>query len=253
MNAGCPGLVSGRAVRGDRDVRARHGLRRGGDHHPRAARGRRLRRLGREDLHLQRAQRGHDRDRGPHRRFRPPRRHQHPGDRGGDGRASRAGATSRSSARTRRTPPSCSSTRSSCRPRTCSARRARASRYLMRNLAQERLAIAVTAAAGAAGALERTLAYVKERRAFGRPVGHVPELALQARRLPRRDAGHPGAHRRRARRSTSPASCRPRMPRSPSGGPPSPRAGSSTPACSCTAATATCSSTRSRAPTPTRA
>jgi acyl-CoA dehydrogenase len=44
-------------------------------------------------------------------------------------------------------------------------------RYLMRNLAQERLAIAVTAAAGAQGALDRTLEYVKERRAFGRPVG----------------------------------------------------------------------------------
>src|SRR5918999_1253717 len=44
-------------------------------------------------------------------------------------------------------------------------------RYLMRNLAQERLAIAVTAAAGARGALERTLEYVKVRKAFGRPVG----------------------------------------------------------------------------------
>jgi alkylation response protein AidB-like acyl-CoA dehydrogenase len=44
-------------------------------------------------------------------------------------------------------------------------------RYLMRNLPQERLAIAVTAAAGAQGALDRTLEYVKERRAFGRPVG----------------------------------------------------------------------------------
>src|SRR5918997_83845 len=43
--------------------------------------------------------------------------------------------------------------------------------YLMRNLAQERLAIAVTAAAGARGALQRTLEYVKERRAFGRPIG----------------------------------------------------------------------------------
>jgi alkylation response protein AidB-like acyl-CoA dehydrogenase len=43
--------------------------------------------------------------------------------------------------------------------------------YLMRNLAQERLAIAVTATASARGALERTLEYVKERRAFGRPVG----------------------------------------------------------------------------------
>ncbi len=43
--------------------------------------------------------------------------------------------------------------------------------YLMRNLAQERLAIAVTATASARGALERTLEYVKERKAFGRPVG----------------------------------------------------------------------------------
>lgn len=43
--------------------------------------------------------------------------------------------------------------------------------YLMRNLAQERLAIAVTATAGARGALERTLEHVKQRRAFGRPVG----------------------------------------------------------------------------------
>jgi acyl-CoA dehydrogenase len=43
--------------------------------------------------------------------------------------------------------------------------------YLMRNLAQERLAIAVTAAAAARGAVARTLEYVRERHAFGRPVG----------------------------------------------------------------------------------
>lgn len=43
--------------------------------------------------------------------------------------------------------------------------------YLMRNLAQERLAIAITAVAGARGALRRTLEYVKDRKAFGRPVG----------------------------------------------------------------------------------
>jgi alkylation response protein AidB-like acyl-CoA dehydrogenase len=43
--------------------------------------------------------------------------------------------------------------------------------YLMRNLAQERLSIAVTAVAGARGAVARTLEYVKERRAFGRPIG----------------------------------------------------------------------------------
>jgi alkylation response protein AidB-like acyl-CoA dehydrogenase len=43
--------------------------------------------------------------------------------------------------------------------------------YLMQNLAQERLAIAVASVAAARGALERTLDYVKERTAFGRPVG----------------------------------------------------------------------------------
>jgi alkylation response protein AidB-like acyl-CoA dehydrogenase len=43
--------------------------------------------------------------------------------------------------------------------------------YLMRNLAQERLAIAVTAVAGARGALAGTLQHVMDRRAFGRPVG----------------------------------------------------------------------------------
>ncbi|MDN5931837.1 MAG: acyl-CoA dehydrogenase family protein [Pseudonocardia sp.] len=42
--------------------------------------------------------------------------------------------------------------------------------YLMQNLAQERLSIAVGSVAGAAKALELTLAYVKERKAFGKPV-----------------------------------------------------------------------------------
>jgi alkylation response protein AidB-like acyl-CoA dehydrogenase len=41
---------------------------------------------------------------------------------------------------------------------------------LMQNLAQERLSIAVGCAAGAATALDHTLAYTKERTAFGRPV-----------------------------------------------------------------------------------
>ncbi|HEY4279607.1 MAG TPA: acyl-CoA dehydrogenase family protein [Conexibacter sp.] len=44
-------------------------------------------------------------------------------------------------------------------------------RLLMRNLPQERLSIAVTAVASAERALELTLDYVKERRAFGTPVG----------------------------------------------------------------------------------
>jgi alkylation response protein AidB-like acyl-CoA dehydrogenase len=43
--------------------------------------------------------------------------------------------------------------------------------YLMGNLAQERLSIAVTAVASAERALELTLPYVRERHAFGRPIG----------------------------------------------------------------------------------
>ncbi len=42
--------------------------------------------------------------------------------------------------------------------------------YLMQNLAQERLSIAVGAIAGAARALELTVAYVKDRTAFGAPI-----------------------------------------------------------------------------------
>jgi alkylation response protein AidB-like acyl-CoA dehydrogenase len=43
--------------------------------------------------------------------------------------------------------------------------------YLVQNLAQERLSIAIAAVATAAGALDWTLEYVKERQAFGQPVG----------------------------------------------------------------------------------
>ncbi len=43
--------------------------------------------------------------------------------------------------------------------------------HLTHNLAQERLSIAVGAVAAARGALERTLEYALERRAFGRPIG----------------------------------------------------------------------------------
>ncbi|MGH3979147.1 MAG: acyl-CoA dehydrogenase family protein [Pseudonocardiaceae bacterium] len=43
--------------------------------------------------------------------------------------------------------------------------------YLMQNLPVERLSIAVAATAGAEAALEMTLAYCKERTAFGKPIG----------------------------------------------------------------------------------
>lgn len=41
----------------------------------------------------------------------------------------------------------------------------------MRNLPQERLSIAVAAVAASEGVLVRTLEYVKERKAFGQPIG----------------------------------------------------------------------------------
>ena len=42
---------------------------------------------------------------------------------------------------------------------------------MMRNLAQERMAIAVMAVAAARAALRWTLEYVRSRKAFGQPVG----------------------------------------------------------------------------------
>jgi alkylation response protein AidB-like acyl-CoA dehydrogenase len=44
-------------------------------------------------------------------------------------------------------------------------------RYLMSNLPQERLSMAVTAVAAAERALELTLEYTRERKAFGQPIG----------------------------------------------------------------------------------
>jgi alkylation response protein AidB-like acyl-CoA dehydrogenase len=44
-------------------------------------------------------------------------------------------------------------------------------RHLMRNLAQERLSMAVTAVANAERGVELTLAYCKDRNAFGKPIG----------------------------------------------------------------------------------
>jgi alkylation response protein AidB-like acyl-CoA dehydrogenase len=51
--------------------------------------------------------------------------------------------------------------------------------YLMQALPQERLSIAVGAIAGAQAALDLTLAYVKEREAFGRPIGSFQNSRFQ--------------------------------------------------------------------------
>jgi acyl-CoA dehydrogenase len=59
--------------------------------------------------------------------------------------------------------------------------------YLMQNLPQERLSIAMMAAAACEAVLEMCLAYVKEREAFGRPIGKfqhtrftIAEMATEA-------------------------------------------------------------------------
>ncbi|MFH8221990.1 acyl-CoA dehydrogenase family protein [Streptomyces sp. NPDC018057] len=50
---------------------------------------------------------------------------------------------------------------------------------LMRNLAQERISIAANAMASLEGVLERTLDYVRERTAFGRPIGSFQNTRFQ--------------------------------------------------------------------------
>ncbi|MGN0063834.1 MAG: acyl-CoA dehydrogenase family protein [Nocardioides sp.] len=50
---------------------------------------------------------------------------------------------------------------------------------LMRNLPQERISIAANATAAAEGVLERTLAYVRERTAFGQPIGRFQNTRFE--------------------------------------------------------------------------
>ena len=71
--------------------------------------------------------------------------------------------------------------------------------HLVDNLPQERLSIAVGGVAAAEAAFGWTLDYVKQRTAFGQPIGVVPEHALRAGRDAHRD-------RRRRRCSSTAAS-----------------------------------------------
>src|SRR6476620_11838395 len=50
--------------------------------------------------------------------------------------------------------------------------------YLMQNLPQERISIAVMAAAGMEAVLEQTLQYTKDRKAFGKPIGSFQNTRL---------------------------------------------------------------------------
>ena len=110
--------------------------------------------------------------------------------------------------------------------------------YLMERLPQERLAIAVVAAAACEAMLEMTMAYVKERTAFGRSIGSfqhsrfvLAEMATET-QIARVFVD-------RCITELSPARSPSPTRRWPSGGRPSCRSGWPTSACSCTAATAT--------------
>ena len=110
--------------------------------------------------------------------------------------------------------------------------------YLMQNLPQERLNIAVMAAAAMESVLTETLQYAKERKAFGKPIGSHRTAASCWPNWPRRQ-------RRCASWSTSSSGCTSTgsfpqsRPRWRSGTPPRSRCTSSIAACSCTAATGT--------------
>ena len=77
---------------------------------------------------------------------------------------------------------------------------------LVTNLPQERLSIAVTGVAAARAAFERTLAYAKERQAFGQPIAIVPAQPLRARRDGDRDRDRPDASSTAACSPSTPAS-----------------------------------------------
>ena len=121
--------------------------------------------------------------------------------------------------------------------------------YLMQNLPQERLNIAVMAAAAMESVLEQTLQYTKERKAFRQADRQPAEQPLPAGRIVHR--GHRGAHHGRRVHPAAPGrkSSPPSRRRWRSGTPPRSRFISSTAACNCTAAMATCANIRLRGPT----
>ena len=71
-------------------------------------------------------------------------------------------------------------------------------RYLMARLPRERLSIAVAAVAASEHALTITLDYVRERHAFGQPIGSFQHNRFTLASLHGKVAGGARVHRRRA-------------------------------------------------------
>jgi alkylation response protein AidB-like acyl-CoA dehydrogenase len=117
-------------------------------------------------------------------------------------------------------------------------------RYLVSNLPQERLSIAASAVSAAEAALHWTLSYVRERSAFGQPIGSFQSSRFTLAEL-RSETDIARVYVDRCARAlnhgelTAEDAAMAKR--------------SHTRPCSCSAATATWSSTPSRAPTPTRA
>lgn len=113
----------------------------------------------------------------------------------------------------------------------------RAFAALMANLAQERLAIAVGAAAAAEHVLELTRAYVKQREAFGRPLARLQHIRFEIAEMAT-ECAVTRTFVDRCVTEHGAGGSTPYTPRWPSGGRPNSRSGSSTGASNCTAATA---------------
>ncbi len=166
------GHLLGRAHHRHRHDRAGHRLGPGVDVDHRHPRRRPLRRQRLEDVHHQRHQRRPRHHRGEDRpRPSATRACRLARARAGHGRASSGAATWRRSACTPRTPPSCSSPTSQVPVANLLGEEGQGFVQLVHNLPQERLSIAVSGVAAARAALGWTLEYVKERQAFGQPIG----------------------------------------------------------------------------------
>jgi alkylation response protein AidB-like acyl-CoA dehydrogenase len=124
---------------------------------------------------------------------------------------------------------------------------------LMNELPRERLILAIGALAACEGTIARTIAYVKERTAFGQPIAAFQNTRFKLAELEAQVRVNRAYIEACKDRSTTAASSRPSTRPSRSSRPPSCRARSRTSASSSSAGTATPPSTRSHATSSTHA
>ena len=118
-------------------------------------------------------------------------------------RASASGGGSTRWATAPATPPSSCSTTCACRSRTRSARSAAGFQQQMQQFQDERIIGSYMAVAGARRALDRTIDYLREREAFGKPLLANQHLQYRLARAARRHRRARGVLPRRGRRGSS--------------------------------------------------